>query len=325
MKTYFDLSRQLAENAMDPPDTKGLDITVIPNHPLLNKPPFRVIGMDYDICWYLSQPKPDHLAKMVKHWSADIVPNDNPREKEWNKTPWSVKNMWKDIGYRLLPEGSAIRYWYKGEIPSDIMPKVERAFLKMVACPSRAAWASTPTGKAYRGVRRDLPVVKKYKFTGEVARIGGKFLFAVARGSYQPKNLIQSWTNDLVIAHNFAVPKWEDMGPDWGLAAGENPVPRAGQIAVIYSVMIPKQETLFSPEASKMISWHGDESEIIRVSKKPLPVTAYVKIEEMVEAAMGGKVKTMEQARKFAHETFGTKIGERLLKSSEFLKEIGAR
>jgi len=323
MKTFSKLVNQLAERAMDPPDTTGLDITIVPSHPAINQPPYRIIGMNYDICWYLSQPKPDHLAKMVTHWGANIIPNEGGEKNKWNNTPWTVKNSWKDIAYRRLSEGTAIAYWYKGEIPSDIMPKVEAAFLKMVACPNRAAWASSPSGKAYRGVRRDLSIIKKFKFTGEVVQMGGKFLFAIAKGTYQPKNLIQSWSSSITIAHNFAVPKWEDMGSDWGSAAGENRVPRAGQIAVIYSVMIPKEQTLFSPKASKEISWHGDEAEIIRVSKKPLPVTAYVKINEVVEAAMGGKVKDMNQAKKFASDVFGQKAAEQLLKSKEFLKEIG--
>lgn len=306
--------------ASDLPNLSGVHVTKVPIHPSsaskYTLPYFRVVGMNYDICWYLSQPTPEHLKFMATpYFAATVVPNTS--SSDWNDTPWKMRDnhSYTDgIVYKVPPEVQALKDWFNHD--TNKIDLAVEALRKIASCPNRASWAATPTMKGYRGLRKELADIKNYSFTGEVfkpTQHGGRILFAVAKGMYKSKMPIQSWSENFIVAHNFGVTSNT-------MIDGEV-YPRSGSIAVIQSATIDTKEIGLTPTISRALSKWRSEDEIIRVSNKPLPVTIYVSVED-VKKTMKHNSENINDARRFAREVFGVSAGDRLMNIPEFRKVV---
>lgn len=304
------------------PDLSGVQITKVPMSDKTieaghySVPYYRVIGMDYDICWYLSRPTPEHFINMVRnHYFRLHNPSDTHKSiksiDDWSGEEYAGTD---GIVYHILDDAMAINYWF-GQHHDAYKEMIEKAFTKMISCPSRAKWLSSPSMKGYRGIRRELADIKKYSYTGEVYRpTGSPVLFAIAKQMYKSKSMVQSWSDSMIVAHNYGTAAYY-------LYDGDS-YPTHGNIATMMSAEIDGKEILFSPKIASIISTWGNEREIVRVSRKPLPVTIYVSIKDVVKMT-GGPVRDMKAAQAIARGTFGMKAGDRLMKNPEFRKELG--
>jgi hypothetical protein len=170
------------------------------------------------------------------------------------------------------------------------------------ACRGRAAWTKW-SGKAYRGVGRSIGRIKRYTYTGEMIRRNNA-TWLVAKVNYKGKYGAQSWT------------------PSWNSAAGFN---EGGDIQVVLEVELKEGETFLRPEVIDKISGYKGEKEVIRVSDRMVPATAYVKLYDIVikDAEKHPGRITAAYAKRWAEGLFGAEAAKKLLADRGFMKVVG--
>jgi hypothetical protein len=213
------------------------------------------------ICDLLSDPSPKKFIDLIQ----DGVP-------DWT-APYAGTPRWMT---NLNNIKDAFDNWF--EMQGGAKATIVGQFKKMVSCKNRAPWAAW-SGKAWRGVTRNMPVIKKYEFTGEVKNINGKD-WLVAIGKYKSRYGAQSWTDDWRIATHFSESNVGDV---------KDPV------GVVFELDLKKEESLLSPDVIKKISQYGmgkaKEREVIRISDKITTVKIYVSLSD-IATNIGIGIKT---------------------------------
>lgn len=231
----------------------------------------KVLDNPYTICDLLSEPDPKRFIKLIK----GDVPDASAK--------------WID---KLQKVKEAFDEWFHSQGGRKM--KMTNIFAEIVACKNRAPWAAW-RGKAYRGVSRTTAVVSKYDFTGEVKKIG-KNEWLVAKGTYKSRYEAQSWSDEWKTAEHFS---YNNMS-----AGVFNP------IAVVFEVELKNSDTLLTPEVIKKISDYGKtEREVIRVGNAPIPVTIYVKADDIEDSIHGPSRNYGKGARMEVYNRVVTRIG----------------
>jgi hypothetical protein len=143
--------------------------------------------------------------------------------------------------------------------PSSSIGGIVKKIVEMGNCKRKANWACW-SGTGYRGVGVPKSWAKGLEYTGETVTKDGE-LFLVADGVYTAQYAAQSWTDDFSVANGFAK--------------------QSNRIPVVLQAPLTRESTLLSP-ASSVILGGLAETEIIRVSRSPVPVKVYVNIDHML-------------------------------------------
>lgn len=249
------------------------------------------------LCWYLSQDTPNEFYEAVR------------------------KVKVKKVGDEI----SGISHWYGGDwVYTGKMSNKTEGVKGIVAahkCRDRSAWANGKGGKLYRGFRRTIQEVSKYKYTGET-KVAGPMgdLFLVATMKYKPKHAAQSWTRNFNVAEEFSISVTgvADKEFDTFLARGPESAP------VIVMANVPDSDTVFSDAVSQklfQISYQGgqEEHEVIRVSDKPIDVVCYVNLTKWVTSG-SIKYRPGETDAEWVLRTFGKDAGMKFLSKPKFVK-----
>lgn len=169
-----------------------------------------------------------------------------------------------------------------------------------MACKGRAAWTKWG-GKAYRGVGRSIQRIKRYEYTGDIVKMKGS-TWLVAKVNYKGRYGAQSWTPDLNVAAGFRL---------------------GGGIQVVLEVELKENETFLRPEVIEQVSEYKNEREVIRVSDRMVPATAYVKLFDILDADKAS-VDKVDSAyiKRWTEGLFGAKAARKLLANKAFVKEV---
>jgi hypothetical protein len=248
------------------------------------------------ICDLLSDPSPKKFIDLIHDGAPD-----------WT-APYAGTPRWMT---NLNNIKDAFDNWF--EMQGGAKATIVRQFEKMVSCKNRAPWASW-SGKAWRGVTRNMPVIKKYEFTGEVKNINGK-QWLVATAKYKSRYGAQSWTDDWRIATHFSESNVGDV---------KDPV------GVIFELDLKREESLLSPDVIKKISQYGmgkaKEREVIRISDKITTVKIYVSPSDIATNMSGPAIeygleygnKAKEYVYNKAVNLIGKKGADAFSKTKEF-------
>lgn len=224
------------------------------------------------------------LQMLKKEQGIDLLYNDDMNDIAWIRS--------------LGSKADKLANWFsqEGGPKQDSIGVIREC----MACKSRGAWSKW-SGKAYRGVGRSIERIKRYEYTGDIVKMeGGTWL--VAKVNYKGKYGAQSWTPDLKSAAGFRL---------------------GGGIQVILEVELKENETFLRPEVIEQVSEYKGEKEVIRVSDRMVPATAYVKLFDILDADKASVDKVdSAYVKRWTEGLFGEKAARKLLANKAFVKEV---
>lgn len=250
------------------------------------------------ICEILKQPEPKILFTLIRSGAIDAC-NQYFKMKaygEWEEVSW----------FHTLEEyAENFKEWFDQQGGSK--RKSVNAIRIAHACKGRADWTKFK-GKAYRGLGRSLDRIKRYDYTGDMVNIEGTDRL-VSTVKYKSKYGVQSWTPSIKVADDFF---------------------EGGDIHTILETELA-DEAFLNPNIINKISTYKGENEVLRVSDSLKTVTAYVSLNDIIDAYrdIRGSIidheKSINDAENrsdisaWTNRMFGRKAAEKLMKNKRYL------
>jgi hypothetical protein len=253
----------------------------------------------YSACDILSQPNEKTFFFLWRKYRGTLL------------YPKGFDNDVDESGARFIMD---INQWLTQE-GFDKSKFITRLKKTIDGCPNRGAWTYY-TGKVYRGVFKDIdganlklePNIIKFSSNDGVRES------VVGTATYVSKYDMQSWTTDTRIAFNFA---------EWGIGTrGYKPSDNTLKLPLMMETNLTKDDSFLNPSWSGLLSSAPSsplgESEVVRLSNKPIQVKVYIgvytifkSVSQKYAAAHSNddlNNMTVERAEKFIYKTL-TGIG----------------
>ena len=255
----------------------------------------------YSACDILSQPDHTTFTKLYeKYRGAILYPEEFDKDVD-------------ESGAKLILN---MRDWFKqeGYDKSGFLPKLKKTIEE---CKTRGEWTYY-TGKVYRGVFKKVEgsnLKLEPKIVKKSTGVSGSQEMVTGTMTYVSKYDMQSWSAQTDVAHNFAE---KGVG-----TKSYKPGDKIMKLPMLMETTLSKQDSFLNPSWTGS-SLFGGESEVIRLSNKPLKSKVYIDLYQVFKVVRQMYAAhhtdntlnkmTLEKAEKFIHKTLKDIGGEAFAK-----------
>jgi hypothetical protein len=256
----------------------------------------------YSACDILSQPDHTTFTKLYEKYRGNLSIDPEDYGNEVDKT-----------GAEFLYN---IREWFKqeGYDKSRFLPKLKKTIEE---CKTRGEWTYY-TGKVYRGVFKKVEgsnLKLEPKIVKKSTGVSGSQEMVTGTMTYVSKYDMQSWSAHTDVAHNFAE---KGVG-----TKSYKPGDKVLKLPMLMETTISKQDSFMNPSWTGA-NMFGGESEVVRLSNKPLEAKVYIDLYQVFKGVRqmyaahhtdnALSKMTLEKAEKFIHKTLKDMGGEAFAK-----------